>query len=127
MDDASMKTVLSLLLLLLTVTCGAAEPKRSPLSPFLGHWRYADETLSCDYIFHEDGTYKGTFRKDGKVWAFSGNWWFANGKISYVYSKSEHPQVPVGRMDIDEVMELKPDSYVIKTKDGSQRKYVRVK
>ncbi|HEY6111979.1 MAG TPA: hypothetical protein VIV62_05655 [Chthoniobacterales bacterium] len=119
-----MKTTLLFIFLFLTSFLAIADPTKSQ---FLGHWRHADENLSCDYTFAEDGTFTGNIAQHGTiVWMYAGKWSLAGDTLNYEFTKSSLEQIPVGTTDQDKIIEMTKDYYIIQARDGSRRKYSRV-
>ena len=93
----------------------------------VGHWRYANERLACDYVFLGDGTFTGDVSHEGViVWTYEGTWSISGDVLNYKYTKSSVEQVPAGHTDQDRVIEITEDHYVVETRDGSKHRYWRV-
>lgn len=116
-----MKTVL-LLSILLVASC-ATDTVRSHL---VGKWLYTNQSETCEYIFHENGTFSGYVTSGGAILSrFAGTWSVYNGTILYQYSNDALGRIPVGTRDSDKLITIAKNYFVIQAADGSRRKYVR--
>ena len=118
-----MKT--SFIIVLLTCAAAIASPTKDQL---IGHWGYGDEKLGSEHTFRADGTFTGTVIKDGNVaWRYAGKWSLVGDILNYEYTESSLERIPVGTTDRDKLIEITKDYYIIEARDGSRRKYSRVK
>ena len=119
-----MKPSLALIFLFIPILAISA-PKQGQL---VGHWRYTDANQTCDMTFAADGTFSGKISRDGAVaWKYAGKWSLADTNLNYEYTESSLERIPVGTTDRDTLVEITKDYYVIEARDGSRRKYARVK
>jgi hypothetical protein len=101
--------------------CGASDK-----ASFFGNWVRSEGTLSCENSFHRDGTFDGRCMDRGlETWSFSGQWQVAGKTLSYEYKESSSKQIPPGTKDVDEVVAIAPNYYVVKGLDGAPRRYQR--
>jgi hypothetical protein len=120
-----MKTTL---LLLLCLVAPIVSPREITSKQLIGHWRWADTSRSIDYVFLDDGTFTGSATQEGTIIAeFTGNWSLERDLLNYEYTSDSSGRAPVGAKDQDKLLEVTTDYYVIQTRTGAKRKYVRVK
>ena len=94
----------------------------------LGHWRYDDDSQSCDCVFFEDGTFTGSITRRKKVISeFTGQWSLENDTLTYIYASDAFNLIEPGYRDRDKLVEVSKDYYVVKPIGGHDRKYVRVR
>lgn len=119
-----MKPKFFLFLLILPLLAGAA-PRLNQM--LVGRWRYADKNYSCTYSLNADGRFDGEVSEKSKLMGrFAGRWWISGDTIHYKYTSSSLKGVPVGTIDKDKVVGIKPDHFVIVAFDGSRREYERI-
>lgn len=81
----------------------------------------------AQYNFAPDGTFTGTVTSEGRLIAdFTGRWSLANGTLTYEYTGDKRGAIPAGTTDHDELLSVAADHYMIRARDGSERRYVRV-
>jgi len=120
-----MKPVLVALFVLSLAACAGVE--RQSRSDLVGHWRYADSTQSCDYSFKADGSFTGQVRHRGRVVSnFTGRWAVRGNALHYTYISDVFGRIPPGATDQDQLLEIKPESFLIKAANGDQRRYRRI-
>jgi hypothetical protein len=121
-----MKSVLAALLLLSFAACATVE--RQDRAALVGHWRYEDETQSCDYAFEADGSFTGQVRHRRKtVSKFAGRWAVQGSALLYTYISDVFGRIPPGARDEDQLLEVNPDSFRIQAANGDRRRYRRVR
>lgn len=93
-----------------------------------GDWLYADAMQSCEYVFKEDGTFRGKVIYRGKVLSrFKGRWSVHKGALLYEYTGDALGKIPAGTKDQDTLLAVDNDHFLIRAADGSERRYVRSK
>jgi hypothetical protein len=93
----------------------------------IGHWRYADENVSSEYTFKDDGTFTGNIAQHGKVvWETAGKWSIDGATLNYELTSSSKNQVGAGAKDQDRITSITKDYYMIDSGNGGQRKFERV-
>lgn len=120
-----LKAVLALIALLLA-SCATFAPSRE--SKLVGRWRTTNPRASVDYTFVKDGTFSGRVTSEGKVVAnFTGKWSLTADEILYEYISDTAGGIAPGTRDRDKLLKLAPDHFEIEARDGSRRKYLRVR
>ena len=118
-----LKTVLVLSVLLVASCATVGDTERSHL---VGKWLYTGRTETCQYVFHESGTFSGYVTSGGSILSrFAGTWSVHNGAIFYEYTNDVLGRIPVGTRDSDKLVTIAKNYFVIEAADGSRRKYVR--
>ena len=121
-----MKFILASFLLLSLAACGSIQ--RRDHVALVGHWRYQDATQSCDYSFEANGAFTGQVRHRGKIVSkFAGRWALKGEALLYTYISDVFGRIPRGAKDQDQLLELKPDSFLIRAANGDRRRYHRVR
>jgi hypothetical protein len=121
-----MKLVLAAFFLLSLAACASVE--RQSRAQLVGHWRYADSTQSCDYSFKPDGSFTGQVRHRARVVSnFAGRWTVRKDALHYTYVSDVYGRIPPGATDQDQLLEVKPESFLIKAANGDQRRYRRIR
>ena len=120
-----MKPVLAAFLLLLLAACASVPPRDR--AELVGHWRYQDEVQSCDYRFEANGSFTGEVRQRRRVvLKFSGRWALKGNLLLYTYISEVFGRIPAGTKDQDQLLEVRPDSFLIQAANGDRRRYRRV-
>lgn len=122
---ARMKSVFTLIFCLMA-SCVGLQPRAA--SVLLGEWRYADKIQSCQYVFNRDGSFSGEVTYHGKLISkFTGRWTVDGDNLLYRYINDSFDRIPAGATDRDQLLSVQSDFFVIQAKDGSRRKYLRVR
>ena len=120
-----MKPVLAAFLLLALAACASVQQRDR--AELVGHWRYQDETQSCDYTFASDGSFTGQVRQRKRIVSkFSGQWTREGNLLLYTYVSDVFGRIPAGAKDQDQLLEVKRDSFLIQAANGARRRYRRV-
>ena len=94
----------------------------------IGHWRYQDETQSCDYTFAADGSFTGEVKQEKRtISKFAGRWILKGRLILYHYVSDRYGRIPAGAEDQDQLLSVKRDSFLIRAANGARRRYRRVR
>ena len=121
-----MKPVFAALLLFAMGACTTVE--RQSRAQLVGHWRYADQQQSCDYSFQPDGSFTGQVKFRTKVVSkFNGRWRLLESALFYTYLSDSLGRIPAGTTDRDQILEIRPQSFLIQAANGEQRRYQRVR
>jgi hypothetical protein len=121
-----MKPVLAALFLLSLAACAGVE--RQSRAGLVGHWRYADSAQSCDYSFKPDGSFTGQVRHRAKIVSnFTGRWTVSGNALLYSYLSDVYGRIPPGTTDRDQLLQVRPESFLIKAANGDHRRYRRVR
>jgi hypothetical protein len=122
-----MKSILSLVLFLFILSLASAASAAPENNWIVGHWRYAEQGRSSDYIYRGDSTFTANVALQGKVvWKFAGTWSIDGDMLNYQYTQSSIPQVPVGKKGGDKLIDISKDYFVLQTVNHEQRRYNRV-
>jgi hypothetical protein len=114
------------LLLMLLVSC--ATVPRSLRDRIVGEWRYADETMTCQYVLSSDGRFNGETTLRGRPLSkFTGLWSVEDKTVLYRYTADKLKRIPAGTIDRDKLLKVEKDSFTVEVADGSRRRYVRVR
>jgi hypothetical protein len=120
-----MKRVFALICCLMASCAGTQTRSASAL---LGEWRYADEIQSCHYVFNRDGSFSGQVIARGQLISkFRGRWTVDGDNLFYTYKSDSLGTIPTGATDRDKLLSVRSDFFVIEAKDGSRRKYLRLR
>lgn len=121
-----MKTALALLFGI--VLGGCATPERRSPATFVGNWVYEDKIQSCRYSFAADGSFHGEVTRHREtVSRFTGRWSFKERALFYTYLSDTFGRIPAGATDRDQVLEIRPESFLIRAANGEQRRYRRIR
>ena len=121
-----MKQVLAALLLLSVAALANGSQINRP--DLVGHWRYQDETQSCDYTFAADGSFTGEVKQGNKtISKFAGRWILKGNLIHYHYVSDRYGRIPAGAEDQDQLLSVKRDSFLIQAANGARRRYHRMR
>ena len=83
--------------------------------------------LTIDWIFAEDGTFKGKIiRGSSLVSDFTGNWLLDGASLVSVYTSDSCGAIDVGYRDRDTFIEFASDHFIIRTIGNGNRRYTRV-
>jgi hypothetical protein len=120
-----MKPALAAIFLLSLAACASLEHQRR--AELVGHWRYSDAAQSCDYSFRADGSFTGHVRHRAKIVSkFTGRWSIRGNALLYTYTSDVFGRIPPGATDTDQLIEIKPDSFLINAANGDRRRYRRI-
>jgi hypothetical protein len=121
-----MKAILALTAVFWLASC-ADLPSRSS-SRLLGEWQYKDKDQSCQYVFNQDGTFKGQVVYRSKLISkFVGRWSIAGDALHYTYIRDALGNIPPGAIDRDKLLSVQKEFFIIEAADGHRRKYLRVR
>ena len=94
----------------------------------IGTWRCADAGFTCDWTFCSDGTFQGDVISWDKSFSKpTGRWRIRGAELRYTYTGDECHIIRAGKRGSDTLLEVTEDYFVIETKKGIKRKYVRVR
>ena len=115
--------------LLLTFSALIAAAEAPKASQIVGHWQFSSpEHGLADNTYASDGTFSGRVTKGGKVvWEYEGKWILEGNTLVSNYTRSELKTLPPGYRDQDQIVSVNGDSMVIRTMNGVERKWQRVK
>ncbi|CAN5312472.1 hypothetical protein BH20VER2_BH20VER2_04920 [soil metagenome] len=117
-----------LLLIAALCLCACATTGRPTENRLVGKWRYEQGEQSAEYVFSKDRTFTGHVSSGRRVVAdFTGRWSLAADAILYEYVSDRKGSIPPGTRDRDRLVSVTPGFYIIEARDGSQRKYARVR
>lgn len=123
-------TILFATLLCLCVTAFGVIPTRDiELKKMLvGKWFVETGNRRTELTNNEDGTFSSRTTIDGKeAWTTSGEWSVKDGRLEGIYRKASIPDFPIGEVDSSELLEVTKDYYVIKNRNGIEKKYQKMK
>lgn len=96
-------------------------------SGIIGSWRFESDGVTVDISFLNEGRFQGRLHNDGEtLWAFAGKWTLDRSHLYYLYTESSIESIPPGTEDVDEVVQVTPEFYDAKNRDGQINRYVRV-
>lgn len=105
---------------------GCATVDRRSRAPFVGNWLYSDKVQSCRYSFNIDGSFRGEVTYHGvTISRFTGRWTVKENALLYTYLADAFGRIPAGVTDRDQILEIAPDSFVIRAANGERRRYRR--
>ncbi|CAN5537215.1 hypothetical protein BH18VER1_BH18VER1_17170 [soil metagenome] len=123
-----MASSLRIALALFALVVGScATTRHSAARQLVGQWRATTQSRTAQYDFAADGTFTGSVTSGGRIIAdFSGRWSVTNGAILYIYTDDKKGAIAPGTKDRDELLRVADDHFIIRTADGSERRYLRV-
>ena len=94
----------------------------------IGHWQYSEANQICNLTFCENGTYFGNIVENGAtVWNYAGKWSLIVDELHYEYTESSVKQVPAGTKDLDKLVKITTNYFIVINARGQNHKYVRIK
>jgi hypothetical protein len=83
---------------------------------------------SCDYSFKADGSFTGQVRHRARIVSnFTGRWIVKGNALLYTYVSDAFGRIPSGATDRDQLLEVRPESFLIKAANGDERRYRRIR
>lgn len=108
------------------LTSCAGLPPLAKQQLLVGHWRYTNQSQSCDLEFRKDGKFTATIRQGRETLSELGGRWSLQGDLLLYKYELGSGESGEGNTDQDQLLALAKDYYVIRAGDGSERRYVRV-
>ena len=127
--ERSMRILLSILVALLLTSCATKKTasERWP-SLLVGTFCVQTGDRRTELISTADGKFSSRTTIAGQeAWTTAGKWWLADGKLNGIFRQASIPDFPIGEVDSSDLVEVTPDHYTIRNRNGVIKKYQRLR
>jgi hypothetical protein len=92
----------------------------------VGHWRYAGGRFCCDWMLLEDGTFGASVTDRGELVSNPRGRWAIEGDQLLSFCIRDELGMALFSEDRDVLLEVTDRYFVIRTRDGARRKYMKI-